>query len=106
MKITIVEGTTAKRAMRLTDDGSAVPAIGLNPPTLILTDKDGQPVSAPNATEWISAAGGTFNVLLATLTLSPALSPYRARVRLTDGDGLQAFYPDTEDGDEWIVVPQ
>lgn len=106
MKLTIVEGTTAKKALQLLDDGAAVNANGLNAPALVLIDKLGQQVATSNATEWIEASEGTFYVLLASLALSPRRGPYRARFELTDAEGRVAYYPDDQDGDTWTIVPR
>jgi hypothetical protein len=102
--IPIVEGTTAKMRLQLTDDGSSANGSGMNAPELILKDRDGRNASVSSVTAWVTAASGILDVTVGSLGLSAQRGPYTAPFKLTDSNGLIAYYPNGEKPDEWRVV--
>lgn len=97
----LVEGWTKPLDFALFDDGTALDGTDLTV-TLDLRDRTGALVPTTGLVDWLSQSDGTVRYSPAAGDFQAARSPYAARFRVTDVDGLDAFYPNGE-ADVWIV---
>lgn len=91
--IEVVEGWTDRLALQLSEDGVALDGTGLTVSALDLVDCDGTVVTTTGDFGWLTQASGTVYYDPDAADLTAAKSPYRLRVKLTDGDSQVRWYP-------------
>jgi hypothetical protein len=92
----IVEGWTQRLTFTLTSDGSAYNGTGITVSDLIITGRDGTAVDTTGDFGWVTASAGTVYYDPDAADFSASLSPYFVRVKLTDGSGKIAYFPNGE----------
>lgn len=103
---TLVQGETDPFTIPLYDDGAALVGDGLDLTDVLLTGADGQAVDTASKFAWASQSGGTVRYSPAAADFEAEKSPYRIRVKLTDGNGKTRFYPNTGRAEIVVLAPR
>lgn len=94
----VVAGQTVRSIWQLKEtDSNGVTAnldgTGFTVTDVLLTSVDGQPMDTTSKFGWYNQAGGQVYYDPAVADFQTDKSPYRLRVKLTDGGGKIRFYP-------------
>jgi len=89
----VIEGETARLTIPLLEDGAAVNITGFTMSDLLITGSDGTAVTTTADFGVVSASAGTVYYDPDADDFSAAKSPYRVRVKMTDGDSKVRYYP-------------
>lgn len=90
----VVEGQTSRIEFPpLTEDDEVIDGTGLTVSDLLITGNDDTAVDTTGDFGWASAPAGTVYYDPDAADFDPAKSPYRVRVKLTDGAGKVRYYP-------------
>ena len=95
------EGQTSLIQRTLKANGVAIDGSGLTI-SLVLVDRDGGLVPVAGDVSWITAASGTAQFQPAASDLKADRSPYKAKWKVTDGSGRDAFHPQGQ-AETWKV---
>jgi hypothetical protein len=103
-----VQGETARIVLQLQEVSTAGVTSNLNGSgftvsDLLITTNEGQPLDTGGDFGWVSAAAGTVYYDPDAADFEAAHSPYRVRVKVTDGDGKIRYYPSGKKFGEIIV---
>lgn len=90
---TITEGETARLTFPLEEDGAALNGTGFTVTDLVLTASSGEAIDTVGNFGWISDAAGTVYYDPDAADFIAAKSPYRVKVKITDGSSKVRFYP-------------
>jgi hypothetical protein len=93
-----VQGDTARIVLQLQEVSTAgvlgnLDGSGFTVTDLLITTSEGQPLDTGGDFGWVSAAAGTVYYDPDATDFESAHSPYRVRVKLTDGGGKIRSYP-------------
>jgi hypothetical protein len=102
----VVEGETARLVLPLTEDGVALDGTGFTVTDLLITTAEGQPLDTTGDFGWVVEADGTVYYDPDATDFEAGHSPYRVRVKLTDGTGKIRFYPNSKKFAEIVVGSQ
>lgn len=99
-----VAGDTSRRTYQLTEDGDNLVATGFAVSDLLITGNDGTVVDTAGRFNWVSAPAGTVYYDPVADSEVATKSPYRLRVKVTDGGGKVRYYPSGAPA-EYVVRP-
>ena len=102
----IVEGETDPFILPLEEDGVALVGTGLTVTDLMITGREGTAVTTATKFAWAVQASGTITFSPAAADFVAAKSPYKVRVKLTDGNGKIRFYPNGEPAGIKVWTPR
>jgi hypothetical protein len=105
-----VEGQTARITFQLQEVSTAgvtsnLDGTGFTVSDLLLTTCDGRAVDTTSDFGWVSAAAGTVYYDPDAADFVAQFSPYRVRVKITDGDSKIRYYPSSVDFALITVAP-
>jgi hypothetical protein len=100
----IVEGETRRLTFGLRSNGSAFNLTSYTVSDLILTGADNVPVDTSGDFGIVSASQGSVFYDPDSADFVASKSPYRVRVKVTDGDGKVRYFPNIA-ADEIVVFP-
>lgn len=103
---TIVAGETAPIVIPLFEDGAALDGTGMTVSDVLLTGKDGTQVDTSTKFAWSVQADGTVAYSPAAADFDAEKSPYRVRMKITDGTGKVRFYPNTGTAEIKVLSPR
>lgn len=103
---TLVAGETDPFTIPLEEDGAALVGTGLTVSDVLITGNDGSLVDTSAKFAWDDQTGGTVAYSPAATDFDAAKSPYRIRVKLTDGNGKTRFYPNTGRAEIVVLAPR
>lgn len=103
-----VQGETARIVLQLQEVSTAgvtsnLNGTGFTVTDLLITTSEGQPLDTSGDFGWVSAAAGTVYYDPDASDFESAHSPYRVRVKITDGDNKIRYYPSGKTFGEIIV---
>lgn len=101
---TITEGETARLVFPLQEDGAALDATGFTLSDVLLTASDGEEIDTVGDHGWVSAPAGTAFYDPDASDFQAAKSPYRVKIKVTDGASKVRFYPNHAIA-QIVVVP-
>jgi hypothetical protein len=93
MALELVEGETDRLEIPLLEDGNAFDATGLTVTDVLITSENGIAVNTAGKIGWATQGSGIVYFDPAATDLKAEFSPYRVRVKLTDGSAKVRFYP-------------
>lgn len=103
---TVVQGETVPLIIALSEDGVALDGTGITVTDVLLTGKNGETVDTSAKFAWSVQASGTVSYSPAAADFEAEKSPYRVRVKLTDGNGKVRFYPNAERAEIVVLAPR
>jgi hypothetical protein len=106
-----IQGDTARIVIQLQEVSAAnvtgnLNGTGFTVTDLLITSNGGQPIDTSGDFGWVSAAAGTVYYDPDAGDFQAEQSPYRVRVKVTDGDGKIRSYPSGKEFGQIVVSPE